>query len=143
MQVRSRCSGAIRLLVVPVLVAFLSGCGGADGPQVAPVRGVVTLDNQPLAEALVEFVPEEGRPANGVTNAKGEYELIYSQSEKGAAVGKHTVKITIGREAAMNEGVQTQAAVTEKVPAKYNTASQLTEHVEPGKNEIDFALQSK
>ena len=43
-------------LVLPIAVA---GCG--KGPPTVPLRGTVTLDGQPLAEATVQFIAPGSR----------------------------------------------------------------------------------
>jgi hypothetical protein len=135
---RSICLGTF------IVAGLLSGCGGqAAGPKIAPVSGKVELDGQPLADALVEFNPESGRPAFGRTDADGRYSLVYSQSADGAAVGTYKVKITTGQEGNYAAGEMISPAVPEKLPEKYHEKSELTAEVKPGKNVIDFSLKSK
>src|SRR5262249_4395663 len=88
-----------RLLLGFALVLTL-GCGG--GPKFVPVSGVVTLNNRPLANALVSFQPiaKEGSiiagpGSQGKTNEKGEFTLTASTGEPGAVVGKHEVRISL------------------------------------------------
>lgn len=116
--------------------AVVSGCqnGGSDLPEVAPVRGVITMDNAPLSGATVIFYPENGRPSSGVANEKGEYVLSYTDSIAGAKLGRHTVSITT---APIDEPAR------ERVPAKFNTATTLTAEIKPGQNEVNFNLESK
>ena len=56
------------------------GCGGApsDMPELGSVTGTVTLAGKPLADAIVEFRPAEGRPSSGKTNETGAYTLQYT-----------------------------------------------------------------
>ena len=116
------------------LAAWIAGCGGVDRPDLAPVRGKVTLDGRPLPDARLEFQPVgPWRTSMGVTDARGEYELSYIRDEKGAAVGGHRVRITtVGR----------TEAEPEIVPAKYNEQTQLEREVTAGRNRIDFKLTS-
>lgn len=62
-----------RLAFVTCAVAL---CGCSEPPTVL-VRGTVTHDGQPLEGATVTFIngKESGRPAFGVTDAQGRYEL--------------------------------------------------------------------
>ncbi|WP_241676355.1 carboxypeptidase-like regulatory domain-containing protein [Bremerella volcania] len=119
----------------------LVGCGSGSG--VAPVSGTVTLDGEPLANALVSFYPqEEGkRFSTGTTDASGHYELVYTNDQQGAAIGRHTVKITTAT--VQGEGGPAKPP-KEKLPAKYNDQSELVVEVASGSNSnTDFDLQSK
>ncbi len=60
------------------------------------VHGRVTLDGKPLAGATVLFTPVVRglRHSDGITNENGEYILKYIREEKGATVGKNSVRIT-------------------------------------------------
>ena len=76
------------LFMIPVL----AGCGGDD--RVAAVHGIVKLDGDPVADASVTFMPKEGgRPAFGITNAEGAFELTTFESGDGALIGRHVVTI--------------------------------------------------
>ena len=133
---------------------FLAGCD--TGPGLAPVEGTVTLDGNPLEGAEVEFQPagEGGRPSVGVTDASGHYELRYTMKEKGALLGEHIVRISMSDDADMDEGgdegggaLMTDEGADEeeapnRIPARYNTESELKETVNRGGNTIDFALES-
>jgi hypothetical protein len=59
------------------------------------VKGVVTLDGEPLAGATVLFLPEDnqGRPAQGLTAKDGTFHLA-TGSENGAAPGTYKVLVT-------------------------------------------------
>lgn len=127
---------AVAGILVPAFLVCL-GCGGGD---VGYVGGTVTMDGAPLPDALVTFQPEGGRPSYGRTDQSGRYELIYTRDEKGAVPGKHTVSISTLQEGDPDEGTE---SVPEKVPAKYNTNTELTREVEPGPNEFDFDLSSE
>lgn len=135
-------SGRIAATCLAVIALIgLVGCGSGSG--VAPVSGTVTLDGQPLANALVSFYPQdEGkRFSTGTTDAAGHYELVYTNDQHGAAVGKHTVKITTAT--VQGEGGPAKPP-KEKLPAKYNDKSELTVDVASGSNSnTDFDLQSK
>jgi len=128
-----------------ILLATLVGCNrGASGLDIAPVQGQVTLDGHPLSEAMVEFIPEQGRPSVAITDQQGGYELTFTSTEKGAIVGMpYRVKIKTGREAVTAEGEQISPAVPEKLPKKYHEESELSATIESGTNVIDFPLTSR
>lgn len=129
-----------------ILSPWILGCGGgpSDLPPLGTVTGVVKLDGEPLPGALVTFSPAKGRSSSAETDATGRYELRYSVEHKGAVVGQHSVSISTRRDAVSAEGSgQSQPAVAEKVPKRYNDDTQLSEEVKAGANTIDFDLQSK
>ena len=129
---------AITVCLTSTLIP-LWGCGGRD--DLGTVSGRITLDGEPLPNAFVQFVPQEseGGTGNGRTDASGEYSLMYSRTVKGAALGKNIVRITTHD--ILDEGGK-QINVPEKVPTKYNSRSELTATVEPGRNTFNFDLNS-
>tara|TARA_R110002111_G_scaffold257026_1_gene324909 strand:+ start:46683 stop:47072 length:390 start_codon:yes stop_codon:yes gene_type:complete len=114
------------------LVVSLTACGGGnETPDLGQVKGKITMDGAPLADASVTFLPEKVRAASAMTDSEGNYELIYIRDEKGAAIGKHQVVVSKLK----NE--------KETIPARYNSESELTGEVKAGPNEINFDLKSK
>ena len=76
-------------------VVSLAGCGGGRG-DLAPVRGTVRLDGQPLAGAQVQFAPQDGKGvvSLGRTDASGNYEMMATRIDMGASRGLNHVRIT-------------------------------------------------
>ncbi len=139
---------ALHSLPVPllVLVSLLAAGCGSDG-NLAPVKGIVTLDGEPLAGARVEFdpAPEEGirgkstgSASYGKTDSSGRYTLQYTHEKQGALVGKHTVRITTRGMTVDADGKE--VLVPERLPPKYHLDSELTREVTPGSNTFDFPL---
>jgi len=124
------------------LVPLASGCGGG-GPELGSVEGTVTLDGQPLANAIVNFEPadEAGNRSSydGETDESGHYVLHATASQKGAELGDYTVHITLPELAADDPNAKTAP----RIPAKYNTQSELKATVKDGKNTFDWPLTSK
>jgi hypothetical protein len=58
-----------------------------------PVKGTVTFQGSPLAEADVAFTPKGGRPATGRTDAAGRFSLTTFKTNDGAMVGEHIVTV--------------------------------------------------
>ena len=117
---------------------LLSGGCSDGGPELGTVSGKVTLDGQPLADALVTFVPEKGRSSSGRTNEEGEYELKYTPERSGAVLGNHIVRITT-----VDSDSESRDPAKEKLPAQYNIDTELEATVESGENEKNFDLSSK
>lgn len=120
--------------------ACLVGCG-SSGPQLGTVTGKVTLDGAPLADATVQFQPAEGKPSYAVTDASGNYELLFAPDQPGATLGKHTVEITGNTYSEDAQGNEVQ--LPQKVPGKYNQNSELTADVKAGSNTFNFELKSE
>lgn len=129
------------LLLLPLL-PLLAGCG-RKGPPLGRVSGTVTLNGQPLANALVTFQPQEkgGSPSTARTNDKGYYELMFSADTPGAMLGKHKVTVSTYRQEAQPNGIAKE--VPETVSAKYTNqlTTPLVKEVGPGSNTIDLELK--
>jgi hypothetical protein len=131
---------AKRIFAIVSIIA-LSGCTGGQG---AAVSGAVTLDGAPLDEATITFVPQTGgqrqaawAPVNG-----GKYDIA---SSNGLGTGQFRVEIRAVRSSSeqANPNEPTLSTAKDIVPAKYNTKSELTAEIKPGKNLADFDLKTK
>jgi hypothetical protein len=113
----------------------LAGCSRSEF-ELGLVSGKVTYDGEPLARANVVFQPDGavGTTSVGFTNDAGEYDLVFSRTAKGAIVGGHEVLINVWPTDENPKPV--------KVPARYNTATELRADVEAGTNTFDFQLTS-
>ena len=116
------------------VIALVMGCSG--NTKSSPVSGAVTMDGEPLANAMVSFQPigkelNSGPGSTGKTNDRGEYALEVVGGGNGAVEGLHKVMIRSG-----------DAKVT--IPAKYNVKTELRFEVKAGNNmNVDFKLKSK
>jgi len=73
------------------LVALVAtGCG--QSPTVK-VTGTVTIKGEPAENVQVTFLPADGRPASGVTDAQGKFELSTFTQNDGAIPGEQTVTL--------------------------------------------------
>ena len=123
-------------LVCLVLVACCAGCGSRS--ELAAVRGKVTLDGQPLADAFVVYAPtKSGTTSYGRTDSGGNYEMMFTDSQKGAWIGENSVRISTG-----DLGRGGGAGPKERVPVVYNETSTLKAEVKPGSNTFNFELYS-
>jgi hypothetical protein len=113
-----------------LLLIAVAGCE-RSGPQVAPVRGRVTLDGEPLADTSIVFEAEGMPPSGGYTDKNGNYELIFKRGVKGAPIGLNRVTILENTQRTLGP---------QRVPARYNQESELKREVKPGDNEINFDL---
>jgi hypothetical protein len=129
------------LVIALAVIIGAVGCGRRA--DIGRVSGTITLDGQPLPEAVVTFQPDpRGAPSRGITDSKGFYRLRYSHEHLGAPIGKHVVSVSTYR-AANPDADPPRSAVPEKVPPRFNGESELRAEVSPGGNTIDFALGSQ
>ena len=84
-----RCDQLFPTLVVVAIGLFVPGC--STGPNLGTVSGVVSQDGIPIPYVLVQFQPVEprGTYASAYTDVSGHYELRFSQTKRGALVGRH------------------------------------------------------
>jgi hypothetical protein len=126
------------LFTLPAIAAcVLSGCGGPDY-EVAPVRGIVKLNDKTLQQGGIMFSPvakgdtaNVGRAATGRLQPDGTYTLTTFEKGDGAIVGEHWVTIVNHDEDNLPDGVPEFARI--QVPEKKVVVS--------GKeNQIDIIL---
>lgn len=131
---------AARQAVLLLGSLLLAGCGPAPRGE---VTGIVTLDDAPLPDALVSFVPQDEKLAgfaSAVTDAEGRYSLM-TDDDSGALLGKYTVRIATGSDGNSDTDPPIPS-IPERVPVEYNVQSTLVVEVEPGSNVFDFPLVS-
>lgn len=135
---RSRIIVLVGLLAV-CLLTYLILMRPRVNPDLADVRGVITLDGHPLPNAFVLYTPtEKGATSFGKTDSKGFYRMRFSDTEAGGAfIGTNQVRIGTGDVKADNTG-----SIPEVVPRIYNNETTLVVEVAPGNNTFDFDLKS-
>jgi len=81
--------------VVGLLLLTAVGCGTAGPPprKLAPTKGVVKYNGQPIAGATVLFSPSDGSPGNGMTDDAGNF-VITTGGRPGAELGKCKVMVS-------------------------------------------------
>lgn len=83
-------------------LAVLAGCSDSSSAP-HPVQGQVLLGDQPLAEAIVIFHPQQetlpGQPKPlGISDAEGKFQLTTLQSHDGAPAGEYRVTVELRQE---------------------------------------------
>ncbi|UUO07289.1 carboxypeptidase-like regulatory domain-containing protein [Blastopirellula sp. J2-11] len=106
-----------RCLAPAILLIAAIGCGRGNPLGLVPVSGRVTLDGAPLADATVSFIPEQGRPASGTTNAEGRFELTTLDPGDGVMPGDH--KVTVMKYADHDAEKNPYARLVSLVPVHY------------------------
>lgn len=130
--VLSRCGQMLAAALLATSLLTTSGCGRGDMPELGDVSGKVTLDGKPVVGINILFTPETGRPAGGVTDEEGYYELVYLDGYSGCKIGP--AKVTFE----WSPGVESTVAV----PARYMSEG-VAVTVTAGANELNFPLESK
>src|SRR5207245_8702286 len=107
----ANCKLPLRQLCFGMLFLLAAGCG-KSGPELAPVKGRVTLDGRPLEMVDIVFQPANGKPpSTSRTDEDGHYEMLYKRGFTGARIGEHTVRIEF------TSGI---VAKPPNIPARYN-----------------------
>jgi hypothetical protein len=142
------------VLAAAVLVLAGAGCGNR-----VKVKGVVTLDGNPIPGAIITFIPEGGggQNATGITKQDGSFRLATLQENDGVNPG--TYKVTVVYTEGVDTGpggnvrevmqAQMKAQHQKKKPPKYVIPPQysdpnrtvLKQTVPPG--DVKLELQSK
>lgn len=121
----------VKIVPVVFLVSLLAACAGGDGHPIAKTQGKVLYQGQPVADVVVDFVPQgdggasPGKSATGRTDASGVFVLSTHEMGDGAVVGKH--RVTVGSE-------NPDQPLPGKVPAD------LILEVKPGSNDFTIEL---
>jgi hypothetical protein len=136
--------------LVGVLLLGLVGCGKQVEYNNA-VEGTVTLNGKPLANVLVEFVPDppegvKADPSRALADENGHYTLERADGEPGAMVGHHFVVILRGRgmDRSIDEFADEEGAPgrdRRPIPARYTTASTTPLRIEVHASEHTYNLE--
>lgn len=119
------------LLVVIAVAIAATGCAQkSSGPPTVPVTGKVTLDNAPVAQAVVSLTPAVdaggGVPAQTTTNDAGEFE-VYSTFDQGKTTEAGMVPGEYAVTVIKLESIPAQAQLTKApknlLPKQYESAA--------------------
>jgi hypothetical protein len=145
------------LVAINLLTSLCVGCGGqqSDYSKLGLVNasGTVTLDGQPLPDAVITFDAPDGQFSFGLTDSGGGYSLQLDSDQRGVTPGEKVVRISTTRkilglntsEGGEQEAPQPKSKAAdknEKVPAKYNKDSELKVTVTSDKSRYDFDLKT-
>jgi hypothetical protein len=134
-----------------VVAMLASGCGKSASTPTARVSGIVKSNGQPLSGVQVGFLPENGRPGQGTTDASGRFTITTFTSEDGAIPGKHKVLLSEadktpppmpgmpGYAEAMARKKPSRLSAKYSVPSKTPLEATVTLD---GKNEFEFDVKN-
>lgn len=140
---------------VVALALGMAGCGASKSDlPLTPAVGKVTLDGNPLAEAVLSFTPigaTRGQGGSATTDAEGRYGATSATGEPGLPAGEYQVIISkqeLPKGAAPPPEGTTRAdsPYQETLPRAYSDSSltKLTAKVaEGGESVNDFELKAK
>ena len=125
--------------VVGVLLLALGGCGPRDSRQA--VSGTVTFRGVPLEQGAIRFFPsgEAAPPSSGTVIQDGAFTV---PKDHGLEPG--TYRVIISSPVVMPGSARPNGSpeTREQIPARYNTASELTAEVtSKGPNRFEFKLE--
>ncbi|MFO1005010.1 MAG: hypothetical protein U0929_03555 [Planctomycetaceae bacterium] len=119
-------SRSVSALMLVALTGLMSGCGGADIPELGDVRGTVKMNGEPVVGIDVVAYPQEGRPGFGLTDENGAYKIMFKNGISGTKVGQ--TRIT-----------PLYTSGGKPIPKEYN---EMMFDIKPGENVIDFDMKS-
>ena len=135
----------------PLAAAIMSTCllvGCEQTRETASVRGLVTIDGQPMDFGRVQFSPmatadplDAGRSAVGFINADGTYQLSTYGKNDGAVIGTH--RVIISSKTREEQSVQAEAAKDKYPDFDLLRVPDLRVDVQEGDNEINIPLSSE
>jgi hypothetical protein len=129
------------IVVLAFSIAFV-GCT-RKGPAIAPVKGRVLLDGQPLTTGSVITLPTAGRGAKSFIQRDGAFQLGTFGANDGAIVGEHKVAV-VAYDRPANAGPESGNGKL-LVPQQYTNpeSSGLAIDVPPeGNNDVVISLTS-
>jgi|SRR6516165_52246 hypothetical protein len=148
------CTGARRILSLLLLSGAFAAAGCSSRPKLAEVSGTVKLRGTPLANIMVEFIPDSltGPRSTATTDENGRYTLICDDQRPGAMVGPHRVVLHdlqvygdkfLGRKLEQVGVEGGPPAKRSRISSKYaDTASTpLKKEVEPKPQTIDLDVE--
>lgn len=135
---------------------LLTGCGGSSVVDVVltPVTGKVTANGEPLSGAMITYAPygqQIGKPAYGMTDTDGNYELNFVDGRTGCPPGSYLVTISKfaqpdGSPFPADMPAEQQTAVgMEHIPPEYSSPTQtkLLAEVKTETETIPFEISLK
>lgn len=135
-----------------LVLSALTGCGSADEYPRAAVRGIVTLDGDPLSQGVIRFIPD-GENEGPQASASIREGIFNVPVDFGPVVGTNRIEIISTDDGGFPEddeeafkrlkaeGIKRIEVV--KVPPQYNKQSKLTKSISAEQdNDFTFALTS-
>ena len=132
-------------------LSLIAGCSGSNYPTMYPVSGVITMDDKPLANAQLAFVPvndeEGGFTGVGVaeSNEQGQFE-VYMADYTGLPEGVYKVTVSAEIQIDDNDEEEGEGEMESVVPPIYESEDTTPLQIEVqaiDKNEISLKVERK
>jgi hypothetical protein len=138
---------ALALGVGLSLVAAAAGCG-SSGPEMATVRGKVTVNGKPLTRGTIAFIPSDPSitGASSPIDGSGDYDLHTIEPGDGARLGDYKVTVSDQDTAKILDYIPKKGQAPKKdalIAEKYGNpgTSGLSAKVVSGSNKFNFDLE--
>ena len=130
-------------LSATAMLVFVIGCKSSDR---GAVQGAVTFAGDPVDQGGIAFIPAEDGAGTALVRATGQIENGRYEFDdyRGPNPGKYRVELTWHKKTGKKvpgEGGVMKDETNQVLPAKYNSASELTVDVKPGLNTFNFDLK--
>jgi hypothetical protein len=123
-----------------VILLALTGC--MDRLKMADVEGDVTVDNEPIEEGSITFIPADGKgPTTGGRIEDGHYAVKVPPGPMKVAITRP--KVVEMKKLYPTPDSPKRPIYKETLPARFNDKTELRYEVEPGTNEKNFQLSTK
>jgi len=138
-------SPRLATLFSTVLCTVSIGCS-RGGPEIVPIEGQLTHNGEAVPNMRIYFVPTDGRPSWGDSDASGHFKLSYDPEHVGAKVGTHTIWLVdvggnVDETAAMSGAARPKRSpAASQLVAKYGR-DKSTLKVEVNKADRNFQLK--
>jgi hypothetical protein len=128
---------AVWALSLMLVLALVPGCN-RNPHNLAEVEGTVLIEGKPVPGLTLTFQPDSDVATTSVayTDERGDYYCQYTRDLRGAYIGKHTVSINH-----WPPDDYPRDAIRYRIPARYNTNSELQIEVKPGHNTFDWDVK--
>lgn len=131
-----------RFVWLGILLASAVSSSGCQEATTALVTGTVTMDGEPAKVGAISFFPidNKGTPVGAkITNGKYEAHVPFGEKKVDIRVSKVVGK----RRLYDTPDSPVKEVLSEALPPKYNTQSELRLEVKPGEIVQDYHLQTK
>jgi hypothetical protein len=127
-------------VLIPLFAGVSLVCGCAA--KQTTISGEVTLDDKPLEQGTITFVPVDGKTPNVVTTIKaGKYSVKATPGSMRVQISWQKV---VGKRKAYDDAASPLVdEYKEGLPARYNENTELTAEVKNGDNVFNWPLKSK
>ena len=133
-----------RTLASVFILGFVLAIGcGPKGPELGEVEGIITLDGEPVPDAVITYVPmfPDGVEckSSDKTDANGYYRIRYNRERYGVKLGEYMVQASTRDEVRQLDG--SKKFIREVIPKVYwSIESPVIVNVEAGKNDLNLEM---